>query len=189
MNTDEVLRRTRCEMRAERAALGADEQTRASHAVFARLHESDVYRRARVVMGYAAVRGELSVDALMRDALASGKTLVLPRCAPGGRMTARRVRELSALTAGMYGVPEPREDAEQVLPAQIDLILVPGVAFGRGGERLGQGGGYYDRFLPESLAFRLGICHGFALHRCLAQRAHDVRMHAVLTPEEWIDCK
>ena len=189
MNADEMLRRIRGEMRAKRAAMGAPEQMCAAHAVYARLRESEVYRRARVVMGYAAVRGELSVDALMRDALMSGKTLVLPRCAPEGRMTARCVRELSGLQNGMYGVPEPPEDAMRIHPAQIDLILVPGVAVGRGGERLGQGGGYYDRFLPESPAFRLGICHGFALLRDLAQHEHDVRMDAVLTPEEWIDCE
>lgn len=188
MNTQEELRRVRSQMRAQRASLAADAQERASRSVCARVSSAEVYRRADVVMAYAAVRGELSVDELMLDALRRGKTLLLPRCAADGVMTARRVSDISQLRPGMYGILQPPEENEAIRPQDIDLILVPGVAFGKSGERVGQGGGYYDRFLPACHAFLLGVCHSFALRDGLVQRAHDVRMDAVVTPESWIDC-
>ena len=70
-----------------------------------------------------------------------------------------------------------------MLPAErIDLILVPGTAFGRDGGRIGQGGGYYDRFLPQTDALRVGICHDFALLERLPLQAHDQNMDAVVRP-------
>ena len=176
-------------MRAQRALLTADEQERASRNVYMHVRSAEVYRQAGVVMAYAATKGELNIDALMLDVLECGKTLLLPCCASNGRMTARRVSDISRLRRGMYGILEPHEKAEAFKPRQIDLILVPGVVFGKNGERIGQGGGYYDRFLPASQAFLVGVCHGFALRDELVQRAHDVRMDAVVTPERWNDCR
>ena len=188
MNAQETLRHIRSKMRVQRASLAMDEQVRASRSVCERVKRAEIYRRAGVVMAYAAVRGELCIDELMLDALMCGKTLLLPRCAAGGRMTAHRVSDISQLRPGMYGISEPPEEAETIEPQEIDLILVPGLAFGKSGERIGQGGGYYDRFLPASHAVLLGVCHDFALHDELVQHAHDVKMDAVVTPRGWIDC-
>ena len=188
MSVQEELRGMRDQMRALRASLCAEEQKRASHSVCMRVSSAEVYRRSGVVMAYAAVRGELNIDELMLDAIRRGKTLLLPRCTAHGHMTAHRVSDFSQLHPGMFGILQPPEEAETIEPQGIDLVLVPGVAFGKSGERIGQGGGYYDRFLPASPAFLLGVCHGFALKDELVQRAHDVRMNAVVTPESWIDC-
>ena len=62
------------------------------------------------------------------------------------------------------------------------MILVPGTAFGRDMSRLGQGGGYYDRYLPKTRAYLAGVCHDAALHDSLPAQAHDVKMDAVITP-------
>lgn len=97
-------------------------------------------------------------------------------------MTARRVFSLDELVPGAYGIWTPREDCPEILPGEIDLILVPGTAFDRRGARLGQGGGYYDRFLPRTAGFRMGVCHDFALLDRVAQQPHDQRMDAVVTP-------
>lgn len=188
MSTEEKLRRMRNQLRAQRALLTTDEQEQASHSVYKHVVGAEVYRSAGVVMAYAAVRGELSVDELMLDALRQGKTLLLPRCAAGGLMAVHHVSDISQLRPGMFGILEPPKEAQIIEPQEIDLVLVPGLAFGKNGERIGQGAGYYDRFLPASNAFLLGVCHGFALRDELLQRAHDVRMNAVVTPERWIDC-
>lgn len=181
--TAQELRET---MRARRAALGEGEQRLAGQAVSGRIMALEAYQNARVVMAYMAARGELSVRCAMEDALARGKTLALPRCIAPGVMRAYAVRSLSELRPGRYGILEPGEDCPEVEPQDIGLVLTPGTAFDRQGGRIGQGGGYYDRFLPGTPAVRVGVCHDFALFARLPQGEHDARMHAVCTPTQTI---
>lgn len=175
-------------MRAQRRALTPGEQADASQAVFRRLEASAPYRDARCVMAYIACRGELSLAPVIGDLLARGKTLALPRCESPGVMTARRIRSADELRPGAYGIAEPGADSEIIAPETIDLILVPGTAFDRSGGRIGQGGGYYDRFLQKTRARRMGVCHGFALMDRVPVQAHDQTMDDILTPEATISC-
>lgn len=179
----EDVRALRRRMRAQRAALGAQEQARAAQAVFGHLRELRAYKEARCVMAYAAARGELSVEAAMRDVLASGRVLALPLCEGPGVMSARRVDGLSQLRRGAYGILEPDASCARIEPDGIDLAIVPGTAFDCLGHRIGQGGGYYDRFLPGTRALRVGVCHGFALLGVVPTAAHDAGMDAVITPD------
>ncbi|MBR5286976.1 MAG: 5-formyltetrahydrofolate cyclo-ligase [Clostridia bacterium] len=177
-NKDEI----RAAMRAKRAALDAAAQQEASRAAARRILSLNAYKDAKTVMAYAAVRGELSLAPVLEEILASGKTLAMPRCETPGVMTARRITALDELVPGMYGLPEPAPSCAVIAPEEIDLILVPGTAFDRAGNRIGQGGGYYDRYLPGTRAVRAGICHDFALLERICAQAHDVRMDAVVTP-------
>lgn len=178
----EDARAIRALMRERRARLSAGEQERCAGAAGAHVLGSRAYGRSRVIMAYMASRGELSLAPVIGDVLASGRVLALPRCEGKGVMTARRVSCLDELAPGAYGIWEPKEDRPEITPEEIDLILVPGTAFDRRGARLGQGGGYYDRFLPRTAAFRMGVCHDFALLERLARQPHDQRMDAVATP-------
>lgn len=169
-------------MRALRRSLANEAQTAAAQAVFERISAYEPYRQAGTVMAYAAVRGELSLEMVMADVLASGKALLLPRCEAPGIMTARRIRSMDDLAAGTYGLMEPKESCEISDPKEIDLIFVPGVAFDHEGHRLGQGGGYYDRFLKACSAHRAGVCHDFAWIDIVPFEQHDIRMDDVITP-------
>lgn len=133
-------------------------------------------------MAYVAARGELSLEPLLVEILASGRALCLPRCEEAGRMSARRVTALSQLVPGAYGLLEPGEGCPETVPEEIDVVLVPGTAFDARGGRIGQGGGYYDRFLPRTHAYRIGVCHDFALLGSVPVLAHDQRMDAVVCP-------
>ena len=157
-------------------------QREAALAVFERLAAFVPYRTARTVMAYMACRGELDLGAVLEDALQSGRTLLLPRCEPDGQMTARRIAGYGDLVPGMYGLREPKKDCAVAQPDTIDLILVPGTAFDRAGGRIGQGAGYYDRFLPGTKALLVGICHDFALLERVPNEAHDIQMDYVITP-------
>lgn len=178
MDKDELRRA----MRARRRALAKDEQRRASQAVAERVRAFAPYAGARSVMAYMACRGELSLAPVIADALKQGKTLLLPRCEAPGVMTARRVTALAQLVPGAYGLMEPAESCAVFPPEEIELILVPGTAFDALGGRLGQGGGFYDRFLARTGALRVGICHDFALTGRVPAQAHDMRMDCIITP-------
>ena len=176
----------RTKLRAMRKSLSPETQRLAGEAVCERVLSLAAYKNAERVMAYIACRGELDVSPVIGDILASGKTLLLPRCEADGTLTARKITSPEALLPGAYGIPEPAEDAEIAPPESIDLILVPGVAFDGEGVRLGQGGGYYDRLLSETSAVKAGICHDAALIDRVPREAHDIRMDAVITPTAMI---
>lgn len=178
--------RLRNGLRAQRTALGKDRQQADAQQVRARIGELAAYRQACVVMAYVAIRGELSLDGVLKDVLSSGRMLVLPRCEEKGILSACIVPDLSALGRGAYGIFAPSSGAATVSPEQIDLILTPGVAFDRMGHRIGQGGGYYDRFLPATRALRVGVCHDFALLDEIPFEPHDARMDVIVTPSRTI---
>ncbi|MBR5561428.1 MAG: 5-formyltetrahydrofolate cyclo-ligase [Clostridia bacterium] len=182
-------RELRAQMRVQRRALTAQQQQEAAQAVYAQLEGFAPLAQARCVMAYMACRGELSLDPAIRMILESGKTLVLPRCESPGVMTARRIGGLSELESGAYGLPEPGEGCAVIAPEEIDMVLVPGTAFDAQGHRLGQGGGYYDRFLSGTRALRVGVCHGFALVDHVPAQAHDLNMDYILTPGAVIECR
>lgn len=132
-------------------------------------------------MAYCAIPPETDIGPVLEKALLPGKCLLLPRCEKNGGMTARVIRDLSCLRQGAYGIPEPTEDMPVFPVEDIDLILVPGLAFDAAGRRLGRGKGYYDRFLQGFGGKTVGVC------RCLLPQVpvepHDVIMDAVVTAD------
>ena len=165
-----------------RAQLSVDEQKEASRAAAARILALAQYKSAKTVMAYIAARGELDLTPVIGDILSSGRRLALPLCESPGVMSARLVDGLDQLEPGAYGLMEPSRACRIAAPEEIDMILVPGTAFGRDMSRLGQGGGYYDRYLPKTRAYLAGVCHDAALHDSLPVQAHDVKMDAVIIP-------
>jgi 5-formyltetrahydrofolate cyclo-ligase len=130
--------------------LGVAERKSLSERITKRLLAFDAYRDARSVMAYASFGSEFETGDFIADALAQGKMLVLPRVERGGQILQlhRVLDPARQLVAGVWGIPQPRVDLCPLVPAsQLDFVLVPGVAFTRHCERLGYGGGYYDRFI------------------------------------------
>ncbi len=129
---------------------------------------------------YAPQRHELNLLPLLQEY--PQHHYAFPRCVTATReMEFYLVDDKQQLEAGAYGILEPRETCELISASQLDIIIVPGVAFGDGGERLGHGGGYYDRFLgraPQAkflaLAFREQRSADIPVEK------HDTRMESIL---------
>jgi 5-formyltetrahydrofolate cyclo-ligase len=139
--------------------LGVADRTSLSARISKRLLALDSYGSARCVMAYASFGSEFETGDFIADALARGKTLVLPRVERDSRvLQLYQVRDPARqLVAGVWGIRQPRADLCPLVPAsQLDFVLVPGVAFTRQCQRLGYGGGYYDRFI-RTFARRLPL--------------------------------
>ena len=137
-------------MLATRDALPASERRPLSVRITKRLLALDAYRGARCVMAYASFGSEFETGDFIADALAQGKTLVLPRVERDSRvLQLYQVRDPARqLVAGVWGIRQPRADLCPMVPvSQLDFVLVPGVAFTPQCQRLGYGGGYYDGFI------------------------------------------
>lgn len=146
------------------------------------------WRDARSVLLYAPMEGELDIWPLAALALAEGKTLALPRYhAPTNTYAACMVRDLAAdIRTGFYGIREPVEHCQKLSLKQLDLILVPGVAFDAHGRRLGRGKGYYDRLLAGIDGIRCGVGFDEQVVPEVPVAAHDISVNCILTPTRWL---
>ena len=169
-----------------------------SLAAVKKFHGSELFKTARAVGAYMPLPDEVDVRPLFQsldpseareapqmrgsDRRERQKTFYIPAFdeTSGGYRMARLTTELKK---GRFGIPEPTVPvfaAENVL----DLIIVPGVAFDRAGHRIGRGGGFYDRLLPQYRTVRVGICFGFQCLEAVPAQAHDIRMDWVATETE-----
>jgi 5-formyltetrahydrofolate cyclo-ligase len=138
------------------------------------------WERAGTVALFAPQDTEPDVELLWLQA--GAKIFCYPRLSTGG-LDFVRVLDRATLTMGRWNIREPAFGSAQIVaPSEIDLILVPGVAFTREGERLGRGGGYYDRFLAqrEVRAVKIGICFVEQLVDELPIDPHDARVDCVI---------
>jgi 5-formyltetrahydrofolate cyclo-ligase len=175
--------RLREDLLAARLRLGAGERAARSRAACERLVALDLFRTATTVALYAAIGAEADPLPAARAAHAAGKRIAWPRLQPGTRVLAFGACAPEDLVAGERGTRHPPADSATVPLAEVDLIVVPGVAFDAGGRRLGRGGGYYDATLaalPER-ARRVGLAFDLQVAREVPGEPHDVAVHAVVT--------
>jgi 5-formyltetrahydrofolate cyclo-ligase len=131
----------------QRAYLGEKERKNKSTIIQQKLMDLPEFQLAQTVMLFLNFREEVETTALAEATLAGKKKLVLPRCAPQSILLPIEVRDLiQDIEPGAYGIREPKLTLGVVEPSEIDLIIVPGSGFDLEGNRLGYGGGYYDRF-------------------------------------------
>jgi 5-formyltetrahydrofolate cyclo-ligase len=130
-------------------------------------------------------RSEWDAALVARAALADGKRVVVPRVDAAAKvLSLHRVESLAAgIVEGYRGIPEPRADLPLAAAADVDLALVPGVAFDAHGRRLGYGGGYYDRLLPllPATASRVAGAFDAQIVEAVPAAAHDLGVDCVVT--------
>lgn len=137
------------------------------------------FARAETVFCYASAHGEVGTKKLIEEILEE-KQVVVPYCIDKkGSMICVKINSLDDLEEGSFGIPEPKIPIE--FPKEkIDFAIVPGIAFDRGGYRLGYGKGYYDRFLQDIKPYKLGVCQEEFLRDTLPHSEYDVKMDKVL---------
>ena len=170
----------RARFRAARRALSVGDRAEASAAVCRRVLALPEVRAACVVHGFWPLPDEVDLRPALVALWERGVTVALPAVV-GPRRLVHRAFEPGVLRAGRWGILEPPETASEVHPARVDVALVPGLAFGRDGGRLGAGGGYYDAFLAQTPALRVGVCPAAALVASVPTEPHDARLDAVVT--------
>jgi 5-formyltetrahydrofolate cyclo-ligase len=173
-------------MIACRDALPSERAARWSESVERRALASERYRDASAVVLYSAIGNEVSTEIILADAIASGRAVFYPRVdAVTGMLSAQRVRDRSEFARGAYGILEPPESAEVLDRKNFTniLVCVPGVAFGLEGQRLGRGGGHYDRFIGQlgGEAISVGLAYSFQLIDRIPETGLDRRLNYIVT--------
>lgn len=166
----------RQEARARRGTVSNREER--GLAVLAQLQRHPALQTARHIASYVSIGTELDTSAINRWLIAE-KQLYLPRVVVN-EMIFHNITDLDCqLEVGRFQIPEPRQN--RPMEKGLDVILVPGLAFTRAGQRMGYGGGYYDRFLQDSATYKIGIAFREQLVDWLPVEDFDVEMDLVIT--------
>ncbi len=144
-----------------------------------------VYEKASTVMLYMAMPQEVNLDLLVEASITSGKKVGLPRVDRQTKtLHAHHYGKDDQLVAGVFGIREPDVFANEMPASEFDLLIMPGLAFGEKGERIGYGGGYYDRFIQrrDGRPFLLAVAYDWQVYPELPSTTEDKRIDGVVTP-------
>lgn len=181
---------------ARRDQLSGTERKRQAEIISREIIESDWFKQAEVVALYAAHGSELNLNAVLEAGFAMGKRMLLPRAETAEkRLTFWAVEEGEELVPGNYGIMEPRIGGKRpFIIDEIDVVLVPGIVFDQEGNRIGYGGGYYDRFLVDGAvgssdlgkarkrAYTVGVGYKEQIvERLPIIEEHDVRLDIIMS--------
>ena len=153
----------------------------ADEAIMRHLMALPEYRDAGTVFCFVGVRREINTLPLLEDALKSGKTLCVPLCVEKGVVDTRRITSLDQLQPGKYGLLEPAADAPHMDVDDIDFAVIPCTTCNHSGQRLGKGGGYYDRFLSHYRGGTVMLCREKLIRDEIPVEPHDYPIPWVLT--------
>jgi 5-formyltetrahydrofolate cyclo-ligase len=139
---------------------------------------------ARRILFFAPLPDEPDVWPVLEKLLQTKKICALPAFDPAAQIySARRVQNLTTdLAAGQFGIREPSACCPEIPFGDLDLVLVPGVAFDLSGHRLGRGKGFYDRLLANVRGVKCGVAFDQQIAKIIPAETHDVRMNFILTP-------
>lgn len=143
------------------------------------LFEAEEFKKAKCVCVYMSAFGEVETK------------VIISRCFKMGKKVSAPITDIASNTIsvsyvgtlfekGAYGIYEPRGE-EACDFREIDLVLVPGICFDRNGARIGFGKGYYDRFLKDTDAYKIGLCYEFQIIDEICVSNHDIKMDAIIS--------
>jgi 5-formyltetrahydrofolate cyclo-ligase len=168
-------------LRAQIAALDEKELEKSDEAIYNNLSVLPELQAAERIFLYLSIRREVDTRRLIRSLLEAGKTVALPVSMAEGKMYFAEYRPGNLTDGSVVPIPEPDEDAPRLEPEDGELILVPGLTFDLDGYRLGQGGGYYDRFLSTHDLFSVGLARDALLLDQVPREAHDCAVCCLVT--------
>lgn len=182
----EELRRR---MRAVRKGLPRAARAERSRRIAERVSALDAFASAATVAGFLAIKGEVNLAPLYEALAARGGRLALPRVdLEEGAIVLHAHRAGDPLEESGFGVPEPIASAERVALDEVDLVLVPGLAFDPRGFRIGYGKGYYDQLLPTlPRARRVAVGYDFQLVAEVPNLPHDEAVDLIVTDARVIE--
>lgn len=166
-------------IREKKRAMTAAQIETASARLAELFYETDYYKNASVIYGYLPYNQEVRTTAILAQALRDGKRVAVPKVY-GDTMRFIYLDDLSKVETGYSGIPEPVEDGP-VAENENALVLMPGLAFDKNGNRMGYGGGFYDKFLAEEPNHpTVALCYGFQMVDTIPSEEYDIPVDYVL---------
>ncbi len=186
---DEDKKNIRKNILTLRNALPRDRSEKMSETICDSFTHLDKVDKCASLMIFLSFGSEVNTDRIIRWAWKRRKRVVVPLCKPETReMTVYPIETFDDLEAGYFGIREPKRDLRQpAAKKDIDLVVVPAVAFDRRGYRVGYGGGYYDRFLADLDVLKIGLAFSCQLIPEAPVDKYDRAVDGIVTENEYIE--
>jgi len=204
-----LKKKIRARLLRKRDSILPEEKSQKDAAIRERLFGLEEFNRTKSLLAYVSFRSEVDTTGFLQDLLNSGKKLVLPAVDPGHKvLKLYEVKSTSELEYGYMGILEPgvRENREVSL-SEVDIVIIPGAGFDLKGNRLGYGGGYYDKLLSEIRSqvsgirkkelnqdpqsptpFLIALAYEEQIVEEIPSEPHDIKMDMIITENRLIRC-
>lgn len=179
----------RTRMKSLREALDVNMYRTSSLSIKNKCESLSEWKKSRHIHIYvSAVNNEVDTLGLIYDMLSQGQIVVVPKCMPGGHnLSSIRIHSLDELKLSKFGVMEPEFDpAKEIYPDNLDMVIVPLLAFDRNGGRIGFGAGYYDSLLSRCTCPSVGFAYSFQEVERVPIEKHDRKLSIIITENEII---
>ena len=189
-NDKKMLRK---EILAKRKNIDIAEKEDMDKKIVDKFYESKYYKEAKNIFIYISYDSEINTKEIINKALIDNKRVYVPRTEFKTRlMDAVEIASLDNLIESEYGILEPAMEEPHIEPDELDLIVVPGVAFDRNGGRMGYGAGFYDRYFKRISKDRmekikkLALAYDFQILEKIPMDEQDVPVNYIITEKEFI---
>ena len=181
----------RKEVKEKRASFSRTQRFKADAEIFNRTNfHQEMYQKDKVIFGYYSMhkQGEVDTVAMIEYVLKVGVRIALPKVVCDNLLFLE-IKSLEDVEKSSIGLMEPKYYCE-VVDEPNAIMIIPGAAFDRTGNRIGYGGGYYDRFLAkEPNHKKIALAYDFQIYDILPMEKHDIKVDEIITEKEIIKCK
>ncbi|AIY84915.1 5-formyltetrahydrofolate cyclo-ligase [Clostridium baratii] len=178
----------RKEIIKKRDELDCTEKTIKDKKIIEKLKDTKEYKEAKGIFVYIGFGSEINTKILIEDALEDGKEVCVPKVIKKD-MVFIKINSLENLVTSSYGILEPVGDKNNFNVDNLGLIIMPGLAFDKQGNRLGYGGGYYDKFLSNNKinVKKIALAYDFQILDKVPSEEHDIKVDSIITEEKEIE--
>ena len=159
--------------------------------VLERMLSLEEFRNAGIIFFFASFRTEADTTEMIKTSLSSGKRVMLPKVDKDRHeLQLYEIRDFGELVPGYMGIPEPSFQRRQMSINDADIVIIPGAGFDASGNRIGYGGGYYDRLLSGLQKDIPVIAPAYEeqIEDCIPSEPHDIRVNMIVTDRRVIRC-
>jgi len=185
--------RIRKQMIEKRKNLSISEVLEKSNLIKKRLFNINNFKKAQNILFYVSYNNEVYTHDMIKECLSGKKKVIVPITNKKHRkLILSELNKWEDLKLGAYNILEPRKEyIKEIPPDQVDLAIVPGIAFDLSGNRIGHGMGYYDRLLKELYKYNIsavGLAFEFQIINRIPSELHDVKVKKIVTEKQIISC-
>ncbi len=174
-----------------RKSLTCPEVLKKSYLIQRRLFTTSWYQNASCILFYVSYNNEVNTHDMIKETIRKEKKVIVPKTDIEKRtLVLSKLESWDDLCPGSYSILEPMDHClRHTALSSIDLCIIPGVVFDCEGNRIGHGGGYYDRLLQNKChAHRIGLAYEFQIVKTIPSEPHDIKVEKIITEERTIDC-